>query len=207
MPDEPDLPPDLQPEQLLRAYASGWFPMDDGLDAAGAVRWYDPDPRAILPLDGIRTSRTLRRVLRQGRFELRIDGACAEVIRACARPRSDDDGVWISRRFQRAYLRLHELGYVHSLETWRDGRLVGGLYGVALGRAFMAESMFHRETDAGSVALVAGAWHLRRLGFELFDVQFSSEHLARLGVVELPRMHYRRLLASALRPPDGAAGP
>jgi leucyl/phenylalanyl-tRNA--protein transferase len=200
--DAPSLPAELQPEHLLRAYASGWFPMDEAKDTIGPVSWYDPDPRAILPLDAVRPSRTLLRILRQGRFELRIDTACEQVIRACARPRFAGDGVWISDRFVRAYLRMHELGYVHSLEAWRDDVLAGGLYGVALGRAFMAESMFHHEPHAGSVALVAGAWHLRRLGFELFDVQFSSPHLERLGVVEVLRHDYRRLLARALRPPD-----
>ena len=144
--------------------------MDEAADDEGPVGWYDPDPRTILPLDGLRPSRTLLRVLRQGRFELRVDADTPAVIRACAEPRDADDGVWISERFVRAYTHLHRLGYVHSLEAWREGRLAGGLYGVALGRAFMAESMFHRERDAGNVALVAGAWHLRRLGFELFDV-------------------------------------
>ncbi len=202
MPPEPVLPEDLEPENLLRAYAAGWFPMDDRADANGPVCWYDPDPRAILPLDGLRPSRTLLRVLRQGRYEVRVDAATPQVIRACAEPRSADDGVWISERFVRAYTALHELGYVHSFEAWRDGRLAGGVYGVALGRAFMAESMFHTERDAGNVALVAGAWHLRRLGFELFDVQFTSPHLTRLGAVEVPRPHYRRMLVAALRPPD-----
>jgi len=199
------LPPELEPEYLLRAYAAGWFPMDEEADAGGPVRWYDPDPRAILPLDGVRPSRTLLRILRQGRYELRIDTAFDRVIEACARPRDPEDGVWISDRFVRAYGQLHALGYAHSFEAWRGDVLAGGLYGVALGRAFMAESMFHDEPDAGNVALVTAAWHLRRLGFELFDVQFSTPHLARLGAVEMPRPHYRRLLARALRPPGGDA--
>lgn len=188
----------LSPEILVAAYAEGLFPMD--LD--GRLRWFSPDPRAVLPLEGFHVSRTLGQLWRQGRFEIRTDTRFEEVVRACAAPReADDDGSWISRRIARAYGRLHELGLAHSIEAWRDGALCGGLYGVALGGAFFGESMFHHVRDASKIALVGLVERLRAGGFTLLDCQFQTPHLSRFGVVEIPRDDYLTRLKVALQAP------
>lgn len=166
----------------------------------GALAWWSPDPRGVLPLDELVVSRSLRRSLR--RFEVRIDTAFEQVIDQCRLlPR---DGGWITTEIRDAYVRLHELGWAHSVETWSpDGRLVGGLYGVAVDRLFAGESMFHVETDASKVALVALVDWLTGRGATLLDVQWCTEHLARLGAIEIPRSHYLALLAEAVdRPPE-----
>lgn len=191
---------DLEPGTVLEAYRSGVFPMpsDEGL-----LAWWSPEPRGILPLDGLRVTRSLRRSCR--RYEVRVDTAFAEVVAACAD--GSRAGHWITDEVAAAYLRLHHLGWAHSVETWspEDGRLVGGLYGIASGGLFAGESMFHRRTDASKVALVtlvdilggaAGAAEGR-----LLDVQWRTEHLASLGVVEVDRMTYRRRLHHALALP------
>ena len=191
---------DLEPGTILAAYRSGLFPMpvDDGL-----LAWWSPEPRGVLPLDGLRISRSLRKSC--ARFEVRVDTAFPEVVAACAdRSRV---GHWITDEIAAAYVRLHRLGWAHSVEAWSydDGQLAGGLYGIATGGLFAGESMFHRRTDASKVALVAlvdmlggaaGAAEGR-----LLDVQWRTDHLASLGVVEVDRATYRRRLARALALP------
>jgi leucyl/phenylalanyl-tRNA---protein transferase len=183
---------------LVSAYTHGWFPMagDDGV-----IRWYSPDPRGIIPLDAFHVSSRLARVVRAGRFQVAVDRAFAEVIRACADARRDpvDPGSWISEEIVQSYLALHEDGLAHSVETWLDGKLVGGLYGVAIGGAFFGESMFHRSTDASKVALVALVDRLRARGYELLDTQWVTDHLEQFGAVEVPRARYLRLLDESLR--------
>ena len=186
----------LDPETLLTAYAQGVFPM---ADRAGRVRWYTADPRGVIPLDGpsFHVPRTLRQLVRQGRFDVRVDTDFEAVMRACAAGRAD--GTWISDGLVRAYARLHEMGFAHSVEAWRDGRLVGGLYGVSLGAAFFGESMFHRARDASKVALVHLVDRLRARGFELLDAQASTQHLRRFGCVDIPADEYLLRLKRALR--------
>ncbi|MEX2671317.1 MAG: leucyl/phenylalanyl-tRNA--protein transferase [Phycisphaeraceae bacterium] len=191
----------LTPELLTAAYAQGMFPMAPSRHAA-TIQWYDPDPRAILPLEDFRVPRTLRQKLRQGVFDLRIDTAFEQVMRACAQPRRDEQETWINDVIIDAYVHLHELGLAHSVEAWRDGELVGGLYGVALHAAFFGESMFHipgRGTDASKACLVHLVNHLRERGFQLLDVQINSEHMRSLGAIDIPRREYKRMLATAVR--------
>lgn len=170
-------------------------------DDDGAIYWYDPDPRAVLPLDDFHTPRSLRRKLKQRPFTLRIDTAFDAVIRACAAPAPGREQTWISPAMIAAYERLHALGLAHSVEAWEAGELVGGLYGVALNGLFAGESMFNRARDASKAALVYLVAHLRVRGFVLLDVQFQTAHLSRFGVVEIPRAAYRVQLARALRSP------
>jgi leucyl/phenylalanyl-tRNA--protein transferase len=184
---------DLKPGTVLAAYRAGLFPMPVG--AGGALGWWSPDPRAIIPLEGLRVSRSLRQSCR--RFEVRVDTACPAVISACAdpaRPRG-----WITADVRAAYGRLHHMGWVHSVEAWSDGELVGGLYGVGIGGLFAGESMFHRRTDASKVALVALAELVGRDA--LLDVQWLTPHLASLGAVDVPRARYLALLADAVARP------
>jgi leucyl/phenylalanyl-tRNA--protein transferase len=185
---------DLEPGTLLTAYRCGLFPMP--VNGHGATAWWSPDPRGVLPLDGLRVSRSLRRSCR--RFELRVDTAFADVMEGCRDPRRD--GGWISADIVRAYQRLHELGWAHSVESWTpDGRLAGGLYGVSIGGFFAGESMFHRERDASKVALVGLVDLLRAAGAVLLDVQWTTDHLATLGAVDIPRREYLRRLQEAVR--------
>ncbi|MGH3363100.1 MAG: leucyl/phenylalanyl-tRNA--protein transferase [Nocardioidaceae bacterium] len=185
---------DLGPSTLLAAYRHGLFPMPG--NPGMPMLWWSPDPRGILPLDGLKVSRSLRASVR--RMEVRVDTAFDEVISACADP-SRDSG-WIDEEIIDAYTELHELGWAHSVETWQDERLVGGLYGIAIGGLFAGESMFHRVTDASKVALV-GLVDLLRDEYadrRLLDVQWSTPHLASMGVVEVPRSTYLDLLQDAL---------
>ena len=190
----------LSPDLLLAAYQAGVFPMADD---RGEVGWYAPDPRGVLPLGGLRVSRSLRRAVRQGRFRVGVDTAFADVVAACAAPAPGREQTWISDAIARAYTGLHALGFAHSVECWQDTAdgpaLVGGLYGVALGGAFFGESMFHRATDASKVALVHLVERLRAGGFVLLDTQMTTPHLERLGAVEIPRAEYERRLAEALQ--------
>ena len=181
-------------ELLLQGYRLGVFPMamEDG-----AIEWFSPDPRAILPLEEFHVPHALRRVLRKKVFETKIDNRFGEVIRACAK-RED---TWINREIVESYERLHELGYAHSVETWSNGKLAGGLYGVAIGGAFFGESMFHRERDASKIALVALVEHLRAKKFALLDTQWLTPHLQQFGAIEISREHYLRLLARAVELP------
>ena len=190
---------DLEPGTLLAGYRSAVFPMGLGRHGRGPLGWWSPDPRGVLPMDGLFVSRSLRRSCR--RFEIRLNTAFDDVVAACADPRRP--GRWITPRIAEAYRRLHGLGWAHSVECWHDGRLVGGLYGVALGGLFAGESMFHHETDASKVALVAlvGLLAEDRDERRLLDVQWRTEHLASLGVVEISRQDYRRRLARALTAP------
>ncbi len=178
------------------AYRRGIFPMVDARN--GQLLWFRPDPRTILPLETFHISRSLAKTLRHGVFEVRFNTDFEGVMRGCAdRP----EGTWISEEFFTVYGALHRMGKAHSVETWRDGRLVGGTYGVALGGAFMAESMFHYETDASKVALAALVARLRERGFTLLDVQYKTPHLERFGAVEIPHHEYYDRLKRALRLP------
>jgi len=182
----------LPPEILLTAYASGYFPM---AVETGDIGWFSPDPRGVLPLDGFHAPSRLMRLVRQERFEIRIDAAFGDVMAACA---DRDDGSWINDEIVESYSELHRLGVAHSVEAWREGRLAGGLYGVALGGAFFGESMFHRETDASKVALVALVDRLVSRGYRLLDIQWVTPHLASFGAVEIRRRTYLRRLRAAL---------
>ncbi len=198
----------LTPELVLRAYRHGLFPMADP-DDGDRVYWYAPDPRAVLPLDGLHVPHSLARVVRQGRYRVTTDTAFDAVLAACATPGAGRETTWISAEVARVYGELHRLGYAHSVECWDGDGLAGGLYGVALGGAFFGESMFHRAAsdvapagrDASKVALVHLVARLRAGGFVLLDVQFSTPHLARFGLVEVRRADYERRLAAALSHP------
>lgn len=180
----------LDPELVLDAYRHGVFPFHG---AGQPVMWWCPDPRAVLPLDRLHVPRRLRRTLRRGDYELSVNTAFGAVMRACDENRPD--GSWIHADMLRAYEALHERGHAHSLEIWRGGRLVGGIYGIAVGACFAAESKFHRERDMSKVALVELVARLRCRGFRLLDVQFLTPHLARFGSVEIPRPAYLELVA------------
>lgn len=184
------------PAGLDFAYRRGIFPMYD--DRIGDILWFQPDPRAILPLDGFHISRSLAKTMRRGVFEVRYDTDFEGVMRGCA---DREEGTWISEEFIAVYGALHRMGRAHCVETWQSGRLVGGTYGMALGGAFMAESMFHSETDASKVALAALVARLRERGFALLDVQYVTPHLASLGAVEIPHRVYYDRLKRALRLP------
>jgi leucyl/phenylalanyl-tRNA--protein transferase len=167
-------------------------------EADGTIYWYDPDPRTIMPLDAFHISRSLKRRLRKGDFTVRYDTAFAEVMTECAKPAPGRAETWISDELIEAYCRLHELGFAHSVETWMDETLVGGVYGVGIAGLFAGESMFSRRTDASKIALVHLVERLNERGFCLFDVQFTTSHLKRFGAVEIPRAEYQRCLAEAL---------
>jgi leucyl/phenylalanyl-tRNA--protein transferase len=182
---------------LVSAYASGWFPMAVG-DAG--IRWFSPDPRGIIPLETFHLPRRLARVIRGGTFRIEIDRDFEGVIRACAgADRGEEEGgTWIDGEIIESYCALHRAGYAHSVEAWQDGRLAGGLYGVALGGAFFGESMFHRVTDASKVALAALVERLRARHYLLLDTQWTTGHLEQFGAIEIPRRKYLALLAAAL---------
>ena len=190
--------PAITPEILLRAYAAGVFPMAESADDPGLF-WVEPEIRGIIPLDAFHLPSRLARTVRADRFEIRVDQDFASVIAACAESRADRAETWINGRIRGLYGELFHLGYVHTVECWREGRLVGGLYGLSLGGAFFGESMFHRETDASKVALVHLVARLRRGGYRLLDTQFQTGHLAQFGTLEIPRDAYRRLLEDALQ--------
>jgi leucyl/phenylalanyl-tRNA--protein transferase len=187
----------LTPEILVRAYAAGVFPMAESADDS-ELFWVDPRRRGILPLDAFHVPRRLRRVVRQQIFEIRCDSAFEDVIRACAAASEKRPNTWINDEIVRLYATLFARGAAHSVECWRVGELVGGLYGVSLGAAFFGESMFSRESEASKVALVHLVARLRLGGFRLLDTQFLTPHLARFGGIEISRRHYHRLLAEAL---------
>lgn len=162
----------------------------------GRIYWYDPDPRAIIPLDRFHVSRSLRRIIRQQRFDIRIDTAFAAVMEACAAPGRGE--TWINEEIIQAYTRLHRLGFAHSVEAWQGGELVGGLYGVAIGGLFAGESMFSHVRDSSKVALAFLVAHLNERGFQLLDTQFMTEHLRSLGAIEIPASEYKKRLGHAL---------
>ena len=188
------IPTDL----LLKAYASGVFPM---AESAGdpEVFWVRPEMRGVIPLDAFHVPKSLKKVIRQGRFDIRIDTDFAGVIDACGEEREERRSTWINAPIREAYIKLFEQGHCHSVEAWREERLVGGLYGVTLGRAFFGESMFSRETDASKVCLVHLVERLRERGFALLDTQFTTEHLKRFGATDVPRGRYEKLLREALK--------
>jgi len=189
------IPPDL----LISAYCEGIFPMADD---QGHILWYDPDPRAILPLNEFHVSRSLQKIIRQERFDVRFDSAFSSVIRSCAEPSQGRESTWIDSDIIDSYVWLHNLGAAHSVETWSDGELVGGLYGVAINGLFAGESMFSKMRDASKVALYHLVRHLRRQEFLLLDVQFITEHLKKFGAVEISRKEYRQMLAKAITSPS-----
>ena len=187
----------LNPDLLLRAYAAGIFPMADSAEDP-EIFWVDPEWRGIIPLRTFHVPQRLRRTIRSGVFQVRCDTAFVEVIRGCAAPAPDRPRTWINDEIVRIYTELFRRGFAHSVETWYEGELVGGLYGVAINGAFFGESMFSRTTDASKVALVHLVEGLRRGGFALLDTQFITAHLAQFGAVEIPRAHYLMKLADAL---------
>jgi len=187
----------LTAPMLLRAYAAGIFPMAESADSR-ELHWFDPERRGILPLDGFHVARSLRKTVRRGPFEVRCDSAFHAVIEACAETTEDRPKTWINDDIVRLYTDLFKAGFAHSVECWREGRMVGGLYGVSIGGAYFGESMFSRETDASKVALVHLVARLRAAGFTLLDTQFVTGHLSHFGAVEIPRADYRRRLNRAL---------
>jgi len=191
---------DLSPERLLLAYRSGIFPWyEEDLP----ILWHSPDPRCVLPVDRLHVGRTLRRVIAKGTYEVRFDTAFERVIRACkATPRPDQDGTWITSEMERAYVRLHRLGYAHSVEAFEpSGELAGGLYGVSLGHIFFGESMFSWRPNASKIALVALAERVKEWGFGLIDAQVPTPHTVAMGAEEWPRSRFLDALKEALRYP------
>lgn len=192
---------DLSSERLLEAYRRGIFPW---YSAGQPILWWSPDPRAVLYLDNFKVSRSLRKRLRSNIYTVTMDRVFNEVVEACAAPRQKDPvaGTWITRDMAKAYLKLHEMGYAHSVETWFEGRLVGGLYGLALGRGFFGESMFTVMTDASKVALASLVDRLKEWRYLFVDCQLPSPHILSLGAVEVPRARFLGELAGALDAPD-----
>jgi leucyl/phenylalanyl-tRNA--protein transferase len=184
-------------ELLLRAYASGVFPMAENADDP-EIFWVRPETRGIIPLDAFHIPKSLAKTVRQNPFEIRFDHDFAGVIDGCAESRTDRASTWINAPIREAYGILFERGHCHTVEAWREGRLVGGLYGVSLGRAFFGESMFSREPDASKVCLVHLVERLRERGFVLLDTQFTTEHLKRFGAIDVPRGRYERILEEAV---------
>jgi len=189
---------DLSLERLLEAYRHGIFPW---FNPGEPILWWSPDPRMVLVPGEVRVTRSLAKRLRNAGFELRVDTAFAEVMRACAAPREGESGTWISPLMVAAYTRLFDAGYAHSVETWHDGVLVGGLYGVAIGRMFYGESMFSREPDASKIALVRLAQQLQRWEFGLIDCQMETSHLASMGARTMPRAVFTTRLAELVNLP------
>jgi leucyl/phenylalanyl-tRNA--protein transferase len=187
---------EITPDLLLRAYAAGIFPMAESADDP-ALYWVEPKERGIIPLDGFHVPSRLARTVRSDVFEIRIDSDFDAVIDGCAAPAEGRDQTWINQRIRDLYGALFDAGHAHTVETWQDGRLVGGLYGVHLGAAFFGESMFHTARDASKVALVHLVARLKAGGFRLLDTQFVTPHLARFGAREVPRKAYRALLDAA----------
>lgn len=189
---------DLSPERLVDAYRHGIFPWYNG---GQPILWWSPNPRMVLLLDEFKLSRSLAKVVRQHRFEIRVDSAFKDVITACAEPRNGQSGTWITPQVIDAYAALHRQGYVHSIESWRDDQLVGGLYGVAIGRMFYGESMFARESDASKVALVKLVAMLKHMQMPLIDCQQETDHLARFGARPITRRAFAGWLARLIPSP------
>jgi len=188
----------LTPELLLRAYAAGIFPMAESRDDPG-IYWVDPQVRGVLPLDTFHAPRRLKKTIRSGVFEVRCNTAFAEVLELCGESRDNRPETWINPMIEDAVMKLFDMGFAHSVETWRDGILVGGLYGIALGGAFFGESMFSRYRDASKVALVHLVARLRMGGFTLLDVQFVTDHMRQYGASEIPAREYLEYLNDALQ--------
>lgn len=189
---------DLSHGRLLAAYRLGIFPW---FNEGDPILWWSPDPRMVLYPHALKVSRSLAKTLKRADYEVRVDTAFRAVVQACAEPRRAQQGTWITTRMLKAYCALHALGHAHSVETWRDGELIGGLYGIALGRAFFGESMFTRATDASKIALVHLARQLERWQFGLIDCQMRTAHLASLGAVEISRVAFSRALEQLVHYP------
>ena len=189
---------EITPEVLLRAYACGIFPMAESADDP-SLFWVEPEMRGVIPLEGFRVSSRLARTVRSDSFQVTVDNAFKAVIAGCAAPQPGRDDTWINKRIRDLYIGLHELGHAHSVEVWHHDDLVGGLYGVSLGRAFFGESMFHLVRDASKVALVHLVARLMAGGFQLLDTQYVTEHVRSFGAVEIPRRRYTALLDRAIR--------
>lgn len=188
----------ITPQILLKAYAAGIFPMAESADD-DSLYWIDPDKRGVLPLDGFHLPRRLRRTVRSANFTIQVDTSFEQVIDACASEAPGRRGTWINPRIRALYHQLFRMGFCHTVETWQDGTLVGGLYGVKIGAAFFGESMFTIQRDASKVALVHLVARLIHGGFELLDTQFVTEHLSRFGTIEISRKDYHKVLEHALR--------
>ncbi len=192
---------DLHPRRLLNAYRHGIFPW---YSEDQPILWWSPDPRMVLFPEEIHVARSLRRQMRRGGLELRIDSDFAGVLEACATPRHEDEGTWLIPEMRAAYLSLYHMGHAHSFELWQDQRLVGGLYGVTLGRMFFGESMFSRIPSASRIVMVHLCEHLAAHGFPLIDCQIHNPHLERMGAREIPRARFQRLLADAVTQPEAS---
>lgn len=189
---------EITPQVLLKAYACGIFPMAESADDPGMF-WVEPEYRGILPLDEFHISRSLKKTLRRDEFEVRINTRFDAVVTACSQSTETRPKTWINKRIRELYSELHAMGHGHSVEAWQNGELVGGLYGIHLGAAFFGESMFSRRTDASKVALVHLAYQLIQGGFRLLDTQFTTPHLEKFGVTEVPREAYQEMLDEALK--------
>lgn len=185
----------LTADDLIYGYINGIFPM---ADADGSLYWYSPDPRAIIPIDSYRASKSLRPVLNKNVFEIQVNRNFEGVMRQCAAPRIQEEGTWISEDIIRAYTRLHDLGMAHSIEAYQEGKLVGGLYGVSIGAAFFGESMFHHVSNASKVAFHALISILRERNFKLLDTQFINDNVRRFGAIEIPKAEYLARLRQAI---------
>lgn len=192
---------DLSPERLLAAYRHGCFPW---YQEGQPLLWWSPDPRTVLYPEELHVSRSLAKKLRQGVFDVTFDRAFRDVIEGCAAPRDYADGTWITTPMQNAYIKLHQIGVAHSVEVWQDGQLVGGLYGLAMGRLFFGESMFSRTTDASKVGFVTLVERLRDWDFKLIDCQMPTQHLASFGARTIPRRIFVEALAKYLDEPGPA---
>jgi len=193
---------DLSPGRLLDAYRHGIFPW---FSAGEPILWWSPDPRMVLIPEEFKISHSLLKTLRRGQYEVRTDSAFEQVMRSCAQPREGQNGTWIQEEIVAAYVRLHHMGLAHSVETWMDGALVGGLYGVSLGRMFYGESMFSRKTDASKIALAHLTAQLKRWQFGMIDCQMNTPHLASLGAREIPRREFLIRLQELIHYPDIAS--
>jgi leucyl/phenylalanyl-tRNA--protein transferase len=196
---------EITPQVLLKAYACGIFPMAESAED-NALYWIEPERRGILPLDRVHVPKSLARTIRRGGFEVKTDNDFEGVIEGCAAPRAGRRSTWINGRIRSLYRDLFALGHCHTVEVWQDGELVGGLYGVHLGRAFFGESMFSRRRDASKIALVYLVARLKYGGFTLLDTQFVTGHLARFGAIEVSRQTFQRLLEEALGVSQGSVG-
>jgi leucyl/phenylalanyl-tRNA--protein transferase len=190
---------DLSPERLLAAYRRGIFPW---FSEGNPILWWSPAPRCVLYTSRVYLSRRTRRRFNSGRYTVTVDTAFTDVVKACAGPRANEPGTWITPDMVQAYLRLHELGHAHSLEVWKENELVGGIYGLSLGAIFFGESMFSDQTDGSKIALVALCRELERHGIGLMDCQVSNAHLLRMGAEEIPRERFEQELSACLREPD-----
>lgn len=191
---------DISIENLIHAYSQGVFPMAD--EASGGIFWYSPNPRAIIPLDTYKPSKSLRPVINKGEFEIKVNRNFEQVMRACAQPRSDDDGVWISEDMISLYKSLHEKGLAHSVEAYKNSELVGGLYGVSLGSCFYGESMFYTFPNASKVAFHYLIERLKSRNFLLLDTQFINDNVKRFGAIEISQKKFLKLLAEAISIPN-----